>query len=388
MTTSAGTAENSPASGPGDGRTRTLGVEEEFLLFDLGRLTVTAAAPRVLGPRGLGGRLDEDANLDGKVDAELDQEQVETGSAPQRTLSELRASLVGLRRAAANAARAEGAGLAAAATSPTAADPTLTPTGRYQRMRDEFGLTAREELTCGCHVHVAIGSPAEAVGALDRLRPWLSPLIAMSANSPFWQGEDTGYASYRTQVWQRWPSAGPTGPFGSPQRYYQVVADLVASGAALDEGMIYFDARLSRHYPTLELRVADVCLSVDDAVLVAALARALVTTMAAEWKAGDAVPEVRPELLRAASWRAARHGLSGTLLDVEHGEQVAARVLVDRLVDRVRPALANAGDLDAVDDLVTDLFGRGNGADRQRAAFARRGDLPDVVDLILRETLP
>ncbi len=127
-----------------------------------------------------------------------------------------------------------------------------------------------------------------------------------SANSPFWHGEDTGYASYRTQIWQRWPTAGATGAFGTPECYDQVVADLIASGAALDEGMIYFDARPSRHYPTLELRVADVCLSVDEAVLVAALGRALVTTAAERWAAGEAVPDVRPEQLRAASWRAAR----------------------------------------------------------------------------------
>lgn len=384
MTTTASAVGDGPVSGAGDRLARTMGVEEEFLLFDRESRTVSAAASRVLGPgSGHGPRLDD---LDGDVDVELTREQVETGSAPHSTLTELRASLVELRHAAAQAARAEGVGLAATATSPTAAHPVVTPKGRYERMRDEFGLTAREQLTCGCHVHVATASPAEAVGALDRLRPWLSTLIAMTANSPFWQGEDTGYASYRTQVWQRWPTAGPTGSFGSPDRYDEVVADLVASGAALDDGMIYFDARLSRRYPTLEIRVADVCLAVDDAVLVAGLARALVTTMAAEWRAGGQLPKTRPEALRAASWRAARHGLSGGLFDVERGELVAARVLVDRLVDRVRPALADTGDLGTVTDLVADLFARGTGADRQRAAFARRGALPDVVDLLIRET--
>ena len=166
-----------------------------------------------------------------------------------------------------------------------------------------------------------------------------------------------------------------------------MVADLIASGAALDEGMIYFDARPSRHYPTLELRVADVCLSVDDAVLVAALGRALVTTAAERWAAGEPVPDVRPEQLRAASWRAARYGLSGPLLDVERAELVAPRVLVDRLVERVRPALVTAGDLDVVTGLVDDVFAHGDGARRQRAAYARRGELKDVVELVVRETV-
>jgi carboxylate-amine ligase len=362
-----------------------MGVEEEFLLVDPRRLTAVAAAPRVLGPDG---GVELAAGLDGEVDAELNREQVETGSAPHTSLEGLRSSLVALRRAAAEAARAEGVLLAATATSPAPTDPTPTPKGRYRRMYAEFGLTAREQLTCGCHVHVSIDSPDEAVGALDRLRPYLAPLVALSANSPFWHGEDTGYDSYRTQVWQRWPTAGPTGPFGSPAAYDQVVADLVGSGAALDEGMIYFDVRLSRRYPTLELRVADVCLSVDDAVLIAALARALVTTAAREWRAGRPVLAARPEQLRAASWRAARHGLSEQLLDVSTTELVPARVLVDRLLERLRPALAEVGDLDAVTELLDTALTRGNGAARQRRAYAERHELGDVVSLVARETVP
>ncbi|WP_066064781.1 glutamate--cysteine ligase [Frankia sp. EI5c] len=361
---------------------RTVGVEEEFLLLDPDNLAVRAAAPRVLSRSEYGGR------LDGDLDVELAAEQVESGSAPHTSLAALRASLSALRHAAARAARAEGVALAATATSPTPADPTVTPKPRYERMHAEFGITAREQLTCGCHVHVAVESPEEAVGALDRLRPWLPVLTAMSTNSPFWQGEDTGYASYRTQVWARWPTAGAPAVFGSPAEYERVVDLLVRSGAAMDDGMIYFDARLSRRYPTLELRVADVCLSVDDAVLLAALARGLVTTAAADWADGRPVPDTRPEVLRAATWRAARDGLKGELLDPTTGELVKARTLVDQLVTRTTPALAAAGDLDAVAGMVDDLFSRGTGADRQRAALRRRGRMSDVVDLITRETDP
>ncbi|OHV45653.1 carboxylate--amine ligase [Pseudofrankia sp. BMG5.36] len=368
---------------------RTVGVEEEFLLFDPVARVPRAAASRVLaraGERspGLGPRLDGEGV--GGLDVEFTREQVETASAPQSSLAAVRACLVALRRTVLDAGAAEGVALAATATSPTPASSRPTPKRRYQRMYAEFGLTATEQLTCGCHVHVAVRSRTEAVGALDRLRPWLAPLVALSANSPFWQGRDTGYASFRTQVWQRWPTAGPTAPFGSLAEYERLVDLLIGSGAALDGGMIYFDARLSRHWPTLELRVADVCLSVDDTVLLAALARALVSTMAADWADGRPVPDVRPELLRAASWRAARYGLSAELLDPECGERATARTVVDRLVTRVGPALAAAGDLETVVRGVGELFDRGTGADRQRAAYHRRGRIHDVVDLVLRET--
>jgi carboxylate-amine ligase len=150
-------------------------------------------------------------------------------------------------------------------------------------------------------VHVSISSPDEGVAVLDRIRPWLPVLLAISANSPFWQGRDSAYASYRYQAWSRWPSAGPTEPFGSTEVYRQTVQQMVSTGALLDSGMVYFDARLSEHYPTVELRISDVCLYADDAALIAALARALVETEARLWRAGSAIPAHRIEMLRLAS---------------------------------------------------------------------------------------
>ena len=139
----------------------------------------------------------------------LHREQVETGTRPCRELSELDAELRRTRTRARAAAHAAGAELAALATSPLPVRPTVSPGSRYRRMVERFGLTASEQLTCGCHVHVAITSAEEGVAALDRIRPWLAPLLALSANSPFWAGADSGYASYRSQVWGRWPSTGP-----------------------------------------------------------------------------------------------------------------------------------------------------------------------------------
>ncbi|WP_228985061.1 YbdK family carboxylate-amine ligase, partial [Streptomyces sp. DH12] len=148
--------------------------------------------------------------------------------------------------------------VAALATSPLPVSPAVGVNERYRWMERQYGIATREQLVLGCHVHVSVESDEEGVAVLDRLRPWLAVLTALSANSPFWQGKDSGYASYRSRVWQRWPSAGPTELFESPERYHRRVADMVATGAILDEGMIYFDARLSERYPTVEVRVSDV----------------------------------------------------------------------------------------------------------------------------------
>ena len=161
-------------------------------------------------------------------------------------------------------------------------------------MVERFGLTTAEQLTCGCHVHVEVADDAEGVGVLDRIRVWLPPLLALSVNSPFWQGEDTGYASFRSQAWSRWPSAGPAPFWGSPAAYHREIDRMVSSGVLLDRHMAYFDARLSDRYPTVEVRVADVCLDLADTILIAGLVRALVETAAAEWAAGVPAPESRP----------------------------------------------------------------------------------------------
>jgi hypothetical protein len=187
---------------------------------------------------------------------------------------------------------------------------------RYLEMAHAFGITAAEQLTCGCHVHVEISSAEEGVAVLDRIGPWLAVLLALSANSPFWQGRDTAYASFRYQAWGRWPTSGPAEVFGTAEAYRETVRQMVGTGTLLDAGMVYFDARLSEHYPTVEIRIADVCLHADDAVLIAALARALVDTAARCWRAGGgSAGHQRTELLRLAAWRASRSGLADVLLN-------------------------------------------------------------------------
>jgi carboxylate-amine ligase len=269
-----------------------------------------------------------------------------------------------------------------------AVEPSLTLTSRYRRMAEAFGLTAQEQLTCGCHVHVQVSSAEEGIAVLDRIRPWLPPLIALSANSPFWQGQDTGYASFRYQAWGRWPSAGPTDLFGSPQAYDAVTQAMVDTGTVLDQGMIYFDARLSRHYPTVEVRVADVCLHPDDAVLIAALVRALVETAARSWRRGEPPSPVRTELLRLASWRASRSALDDQLVDPVTLRPAAAGTVTQEFLEHLRPALTDAGDFGTAKDLLGELLARGNGARIQHQAYQRASQVLDVVREAIARTLP
>jgi carboxylate-amine ligase len=353
-------------------RLRTVGVEEEFLLVDPG-----SGRPRAVGQAVLASSGAEEAG-DG-VTAELHREQLETGTKPCHTLDELGAELRSARATAAGAAGEVGVALAPLATSPLSVEPTLSPSRRYAEMASRFGLTTYEQLTCGCHVHVAIDSAEEGVAALDRIRPWLAPLLAVSTNSPFWSGEDSKYASFRAQVWQRWPSAGPYGTFASEAGYRTFVDTALGTDTILDEGMVYLDARLSRQHPTVEVRVADVCLDADDAVLVAGLVRALLQTAVAGWQAGDEPDPVRTEVLRLAAWRAGRSGVTGELLHPLTWRPAPAAEVLDALVEHVSPALEEAGDLITVRTLLKAVLARGTGAQRQRAVLERTGDLGAVV---------
>lgn len=371
---------------------RTVGVEEEFLVVDahLDDTRPTAADVLMLAtPRsGAGGTvalLGEGAH--GSLVHELTQQQLESNTAPHETMASLEEELVGWRSRASSAARRAGAILMASGTSPVPVVPLQVHTDRYDRMVRQFGILAREQLTCGCHVHVAVASLGEAVGVLDRIRVWLPALLALSANSPFWQGAETDYAAYRSQVMRRWPASGPLDVVGSADSYRALVESMVATGVLLDEGMVYFDARPSAANPTVEIRVADVCLHVADTVLVAALCRGLVETAASDWAAGVPAPEVPTELVRLATWQAARWGIGGELLDPMTSQRRAAREVIDALVDHVRPALRDAGDEALVEDRITRVFAEGTGAARQRAVLHGSGRLDAVVAMLVRETV-
>lgn len=359
----------------GAGPLRTFGVEEELLLVDPGTGEAVPMAAELLDlyVRPL------DSRAGPVLTAEFQLEMIEAVTPPHAGLDTLLTDIVAGRAIADRAAQDVGIRAAALGTSPLPCDPHPVQLRRFAAMADEYALTAREQLTCGCHIHVSVDSPEEGVAVLDRIRIWLPVLIALSANSPFWHGQDTGYASYRSQVWNRWPSAGPVEILGSPDAYHQLVHDMVSTGVALDEGMIYFDARLSRHYPTVEIRIADVCLRPENTALLAGIVRGLVETAAREWRRGTEPVPVPSVLLRLAGWKASRWGLRGELLDPMTSHPRPALAVINALLAHIGEALADIGDLQRVEQLIDHLLSAGTGAVRQTEVLHRTGQLEDVV---------
>lgn len=356
---------------------RTLGAEEEFHLVDLKTRRLTARAPELL------------AELSGEYVAELQRCVVETNTRVVDSLEGLRGELVRHRRILAEAAAGIGVGVVAAGTVPLSvpAEMQVTRTPRYRQMLADYQLLAREQLICGTQVHVGVDNRDEAVAVGHRVGAFLPTLLALSASSPFAaDGSDTGYASMRTLVWQRWPTTGLSAPVQSAKEYDELVNDLVASGVISDSGMVYFDVRPSNSAPTLELRVCDSCPSVDTVLLIAGLFRALVEREGEAARTGVAPTILSPALGRAALWRAARSGLEGELVDVSGPVSRPASEVVTELVDSLRPQLEQSGDWDTVSELSRKALTAGTSSARQRRALRRRGRLTDVVDQLIAET--
>jgi carboxylate-amine ligase len=357
----------------------TFGVEEEFHLVDPEsyRLTRSPALAEAVIRQESGRHLH----------AEITTTQLESATGICRNLSELRAELITTRAEAAGAAARAGLRILAASTHPFDSwhAQDITPAPRYQAMVERWAGLAVQQDICGCHVHVGVPDLETAVAVMDRSRPYLSVLLAMTASSPFHDGVDTGHASYRTLWWSRWPMTGPPEYLGSAERFAEVVAGLVASGVVADSSHLYWDVRPSYHLPTLEFRLADVCTEVDDVVLHAALVRSLVRVLAGRAERGEPCPQPRPELLRAARWRAARHGLEGQLFDVLRCELVPARAAVRRLLAELKDDLRDHDEWAVVVELVERLFVRGTSATRQRRTWVRTGDWRTVAAGIVRD---
>ncbi len=352
---------------------RKFGMEEELLLIDPDSRRVVSVS----------GATVEANERDEEVGSELFQHQIETSTPPVQDADDLERHLRTGRRAVGEAAAAAGARAVAVSTPPLPPEEAVfVKTPRYDRFGPRYGELARDAHVCGMHLHVDVTDEDEAVRVVDGLQPWLPFLLAVSGNSPYWEERDTGHASWRSRVWGQWSTAGPSQPFGDPATYREVTARMVDWGGALDPGMLYLDARLSEQYPTVEIRVADVCTDPEDGVLVALLARALVEAVAA---APPADPW-RADLLRVAAWRASRHGLTGDLVHPVEGRLAPPREVFAALVSYAAEALRESGDEERVSDGFERLMSRGTGATRQRRVLEAGGDLVGVVDDLARRT--
>lgn len=327
---------------------------------------------------------------DGAYVEELQRCVIEANSGVHHSLDALRADLQNHRSVLVDAAGSLGMAVVAAGSVPLSV-PTemgVTQTPRYRRMLADYQLLAREQLICGTQVHVDVVDRDEAVAIATRLAPHIPTLLALSASSPFWSdGTDTGYASARTLVWRRWPTAGPFPQVTDAAGYDTELARLIASGVISDPGMAYFDVRPSAHVSTLELRVCDSCPSVDTIALIAGLFRALVSHIARRLHDGGRDEVVgSAALYRAAIWQAARAGLEGDLIDTAHGRPRPAPDVVNDLMATVHDELVATGDAELVATLAAETLRVGSSAARQRRILRRRGRLTAVVDRLAAET--
>ncbi|MBM7167630.1 YbdK family carboxylate-amine ligase [Streptomyces sp. G44] len=358
----------------------TVGVEEEFFLVD----------PRIRLPLPAGPAVADRAAVDvgDLVTKEFSLCQVEGRTSPCRSADELRGDLQRVRGALVTAARAEGAALCASGTAvmqeagpALVADHPRYRAGRaqYRSMMDDFAISA-------LHVHVHLPDRELAVRTANHLRPWLPLLIALSANSPFDRGSDTGYASWRSVIRSRFPCLGPPPYAATSEEYERLAAALTESEAMLDAATPFWDLRSNPRVPTLEIRAMDVQQDLDDTVAIAVLLRALTVTAATLAKRGTPGPVWEAEVLRAACWRAARDGWSGKGFHPVTGQYRPVAALAEEVLALLRPRLEEAGDLDEVVALFDRLSRRGDGAARQRAWAAGGAGPQAVVDRLLPAT--
>jgi carboxylate-amine ligase len=352
----------------------SFGVEEELFLIDPASRTPQPAAGSVVARAA--------PQLGDLISGEFFQTQLEIKTPPCGDAGQLRVELANLRTGAAATAAEEGLRLCASGTPvlPQPGPPAIGDHPRYRAGVAQYRAMLEDFMVCSLHVHVHLPDRELAVRVSNHLRPWLPLLIAVSANSPFHQGIDTGYADWRAVIRSRFPCLGPP-PYAESLRQHEGLAIAMAdSGAMLDAATPFWDIRPNPRLPTVEVRTMDVTPDIDDTVALAVLVRALVATAADRVLAGDPDPRPSSELLRAAYWRAARDGWPGCGVDAATGQVLPASVQLARLVDHVGAALHRHGDAEVVREFVARLTARGTGAELQRASMARHGTYAGVVD--------
>lgn len=355
---------------------RTFGIEEEVILLEPGSLVPVDVADEVIA------ELVELESGMHWITHEFLRAQIEFSS-PVLADADAADRVVGeFRRAVAGAVARRGL-IAASTGTAFGTGRSATAAGeRYARFVQELGAIHPDHRIQGLHVHVAVASREEGVRVMRALRPWLAPLLALTANSPCFGAADTGFASWRTIVGRRFTTASVPPEFADAADYERRVRALIGLGATLDASSVFWMMRLAERYPTVELRVFDAQLSAEESVGVALLTRALVESAAA----GDlphADAAAHAEHLDAAVWHAARHGLDDVLVDPVTASIAPARHVIGRLLDAVGPALDAAGDRERVEALIERLRTEGNGAARQRAALAE--GVP-ALERLLRST--
>ncbi|MHA7175982.1 carboxylate-amine ligase [Arthrobacter sp. Sr24] len=344
----------------------TFGIEEEFVFLDPATLTPAHVAPAIQRELLAAGHKTTE------VHHELFQSQIEFASPIFDSREVAASSLAAFRTALMAAATAHGVVVAGTGTpyqkSPA---PVMTEDSRYERIAELVVALSQEHEINGLHVHVGIPDPESGLRCLNGIRRWLPTLMAISANSPYWSGQDTGFASWRAIHSRRWTTAGCPPQFANATDYRNRVNALIGIGGTPDSGSIAWYARMSEHQPTLEIRVADAQLQPWSSVLLALLCRGLVATYLGSEQHSQ--PEPTGEFLDAALWHGARYGMDGELVHPLLQTLVPAGEAVGCLLETITPALSASEDLVAVTSLLLQLQEQGSGAQQQRSHYATGG---------------
>ena len=367
----------------------TIGIEEEYLLVDRasGDLCVDPPAEFMEACQ---------AALGGQVAPEFLRCQIEVGTPVCGSIGEARGELTRLRRAIAEEAGRHGLAPIAASTHPFAdwSRQVNTDKERYNKLAADYQVVARRLLICGMHVHVGVADDDLRIDLHNQLIYFLPHLLALTTSSPFWRGRRTGLKSYRLAVVNELPRSGLPQPFASAAEYRRMVGLLVDTGMIQDATRIWWDLRLSDRFPTLEMRITDVCTRVDDGIAVAALYASIVRMLCRLKRKNQRWRTYLNAMVAENRWLAQRHGASGELIDFGKGEAVPFRDLVDELIDLVAEDAEALGCSSEI-ERARAIAANGTSADRQIAAFeaARAAGADEaeaaraVVDHLVAETM-
>ena len=360
----------------------SLGIEEEFQLVHKETGDLCSCAESVL---------DRSAPyLEEQVKPEMLQSTVELISTVLPDISAARTELYTLRSLLSRLADKEGLALVSAGTHPSALwiDQERTDGERYIELEKEYQDVGRSILIFGLHVHVGVEDKEQSIQILNQVRTWLPQLIAISSNSPFWQGRMTGLKSYRSVVWKRFPRSGMPELFESRSHFDSYVQDLIDTGCIDNAKKIWWDIRPHPFFDTVEFRACDMPSTIEDTLAIAALCQAMVAKLSYLNEHGQPVPQLKRDYIDENKWRAMRYGLEAEVIDFTKKRTISMR-------DSIRELL------DFVDDVVDDLGSRreitylrnlldstaGTGADKQIAVYQRANDVVAVQKFLIEQTM-
>jgi len=367
----------------------TVGIEEEYLLVDI--------ATRDLDDDPSAGFVAAwQAEGAGQISHEFLRSQIEVGTRACRTVGEAVADLRRLRRIVAETAARHGLAPVAASTHPFARvrRQKRTDKDRYLALAEEMQAAARRMLICGMHVHVGIDDNEARIDLMNQLSYFLPHLLALSSSSPFWEGEVTGFKSFRLTVFNALPRSGLPDRYSSWGEYQRHIDTLIRTGLIQDTSKIWWDIRPSWRYPTLETRIMDCCTSLDDSACLAALVQSLLRCLWRMRRRNQQWRHYADLLINENRWRAARYGADAGLLDLGRGELVPFATLLEELIELVRDDAAALGCLAEVEHARV-ILARGTSAHRQLAAYqaalaagaSEHEAFVAVVDWLVAETV-